>query len=117
MEKETKTKDILIANPQTEEESNKIKAYFEKIGVNFITIKNQSIKKKIEIDKNSNEAQVEKLNQKLIRFLLKRFSKQSESNTYNKNFVKKIEESRKQVKEGKTVKVNNDNLKEFLGLE
>ena len=34
----------------------------------------------------------------------------------NPAFVKIIEESRKQVKEGKTTQIKKENLKEFLGL-
>ncbi len=35
---------------------------------------------------------------------------------YNPEFVAKIQESRQQVKEGKTTRVKKENLKEFLGL-
>lgn len=35
---------------------------------------------------------------------------------YDPDFVAKINESRKQVREGKTTRVKKENLKEFLGL-
>lgn len=35
---------------------------------------------------------------------------------YDPDFVAKIDESRQQVKEGKTTRVKKENLKEFLGL-
>ena len=35
---------------------------------------------------------------------------------YNSEFVEKIQESRKQAREGKVTRVKKENLKEFLGL-
>jgi len=35
---------------------------------------------------------------------------------YDSDFVAKIQQSRKQAKEGKTTRVEKENLKEFLGL-
>ncbi len=35
---------------------------------------------------------------------------------YDPDFVAKIEESRRQVKEGKTTRIDKNHLKEFLGL-
>lgn len=40
----------------------------------------------------------------------------SEGKTYDSEFVAKVEESRVQAYEGKTTKVDKDNLKDFLGL-
>lgn len=40
----------------------------------------------------------------------------SKEESYNAEFVEKILESQKQVKEGKVTRVKKENLKEFLGL-
>jgi len=40
----------------------------------------------------------------------------SEEKAYNPEFVAKIKESRQQVKEGKTTRVEKEDIKEFLGL-
>lgn len=40
----------------------------------------------------------------------------SEGKTYDSEFVAKVEESREQAYEGKTTKVDKENLKDFLGL-
>ncbi|WP_041627434.1 DUF2683 family protein [Owenweeksia hongkongensis] len=40
----------------------------------------------------------------------------SERKTYDSEFVAKVEEIRNQAYEGKTTKVDKDDLKEFLGL-
>jgi len=40
----------------------------------------------------------------------------SEEKAYNPEFVDKIKESRQQVKEGKTTRVEKEDIKEFLGL-
>ncbi|WP_373493447.1 DUF2683 family protein [Aquiflexum sp.] len=40
----------------------------------------------------------------------------SKDKPYDPEFVAKIKESRQQVKEGKTIRVEKENLKEFLGL-
>ncbi len=40
----------------------------------------------------------------------------SNEKPYNPDFVTKIEESRKQVKEGKTTRVEKEKLQQFLGL-
>lgn len=41
----------------------------------------------------------------------------SPESPYNPDFVNKIQESRKQVKEGKTTRVEKENLSQFLGIE
>lgn len=40
----------------------------------------------------------------------------TKGNPYDADFVAKIKESQKQAKEGKTTRVEKENLKEFLGL-
>ena len=40
----------------------------------------------------------------------------SKEKPYDPEFVGKVDESRKQAKEGKTTRVEKDDLKEFLGL-
>jgi hypothetical protein len=48
-----------------------------------------------------------------VKALLKGFEvsfKEVEENTYDAEFVAKIEESRQQVREGKTVKINLDDI-------
>ena len=41
----------------------------------------------------------------------------SKEQEYNPEFVKKLLESRSQIKEGKVTRVKKENLKEFLGLK
>jgi hypothetical protein len=39
-----------------------------------------------------------------------------EQTTYNPKFVEKIRESRRQAKEGKVIRVERENIKQYLGL-
>jgi len=45
-----------------------------------------------------------------------RFEISNEGDNYNKEFVEKIKESRRQAKEGKVTRVKKENLKEFLAI-
>jgi phosphoribosylamine-glycine ligase len=40
----------------------------------------------------------------------------SKEKTYNPEFVKKIEKSKKELKEGKSIRVKKEDLQSFLGL-
>ena len=40
----------------------------------------------------------------------------SKDENYNPDFVRKVMESKQQIKEGKVTRVKKENLKEFLGL-
>lgn len=51
-----------------------------------------------------------------IKKFLKAFEVPFEPSPYNPEFVSKINESEKQIKEGKSIRVTKENQKEFLGL-
>lgn len=51
-----------------------------------------------------------------IKKILKAFDVPFEPSPYNPEFVAKIKESEKQIKEGKSIRVTKENQKEFLGL-
>jgi hypothetical protein len=65
----------------------------------------------------SNEEQVDALKAFLKALKMSFEVKKVEEKSYNKAFVKKIKESRKQYENGEFVSLKQEELKNFLGLE
>ena len=83
-----KSENTYIIHPETKEQEKALKAFVE------------ALKMKFEVANEKEDA-----------------AKDDDTQSYDPDFVAKIEESQQQARKGKITRVEKDELKDFLGLE